>query len=195
MSKIDPSALSDEQRKVLKALKDERDGRFRKEQKRYQIVIVILLIGVILLSLRDGGGRNTEVLAPDYSVTVEEPNAYPSAEVSQVGGMMTMAYEDKVTYDVKDNIVSLHYGNLSGSTTSTILQVIVYESDESELLLTQSGVLRPGYSVDVLKGQLDGKATLDPGSYSGVIRVLGYNEDMTEKPAVNTEISVTVIVR
>lgn len=199
MSKIDPNALSDEQRKVLKALKDERDARFRKEQKYYRIAIVILLIGVILLSIRDGGIKKSEVLLPDYSVAVDEPNAYVSQDSqmnsSQSGNTVTLVYADKVTYSSNENRVSLHYSNPSDSTAAAILQIIVYDADGAECLLAQSGVLRPGYSVDALAGALDENSVLDSGSYSGVMRVLFYNTHAGSEPTVSTDISVTITVK
>lgn len=194
MTKIDPNTLTDEQRKALKAIKDERDRRFQQEKKRHQVVIILLLVVVVLLSIRDGGISKTGVLLPDFSLLENDPYAFPSGQnTSQTDGAIALAYSNKISYHVDENLVSLLYTNNSASTSAAVLQIIGYASDGSEYLLAQSGMIKPGYSLNAL--ECVKKVKLDSGSHAGIMRVLFYDEARGERAVVTTDIPVAIFVQ
>ena len=146
------------------------------------------------------------VLAPDYPLIKDEPNSQPTEddqqkfEVSENGGAVALNYSDKVEYGLSDQTVTLFFANPGSSTQAVVLQIIVYggvnvdTGKPEEYLLAESGILRPGYYVERLDADLESNVSLASGVYSGVMRVLFYNEDTGERAVVNTEIPVNISV-
>ena len=121
-------------------------------------------------------------------------------EVSEIGGAVELNYSDKVEYGLSDQTVTLFFANPGSSTQAVVLQIIVYggvnvdTGKPEEYLLAESGILRPGYYVERLDADLESNVSLASGVYSGVMRVLFYNEDTGERAVVNTEIPVNISV-
>lgn len=184
--------------------------KFQRTRRDLRLAALLLLIPVILLVLRTGWFRPADdgkvVLAPDYPLIKDEPNSRPTNDnqekftTSQSGGAVALNYSDKVSYDMASGIVTLSFANPGSSTQAMVLQIIVYGGANAdtgkpdEYLLAESGILRPGYYVEQLAATVEEGVTLSTGVYSGVMRVLFYNEDTGEKAIVNTDIPVNIAV-
>lgn len=189
---------------------DQTEKQFKKARNRLRLLAILLLIPIILLIIREGWigvSSDDVVLEPDYALIDDEANAKPTdddqekLEAEAGGGAVALAYSDKVTYSMADNMVYLDFANPSSSIQSMILQVIVYGEKNAdtgkpkEYLLAESGILRPGNRVDQLNGDKDERVKLSEGNYSGVIRLLFYDPDTGEKSIVGSEIQVTIAVQ
>lgn len=199
MSKYEKNPISEE---MALTLEEQRDERFEKVRRRYRIAVVVLLVAIVLLAIRVGGGsKEPVVLAPDYPQVEQEPNAFPSnddqtqMEAAENGGAVAIIYSDQVIYDLASGQLTLMYTNPSSSTASVIVQIIVYGPDGAEYLLAQSGAMEPGYGITTLDNDLDSNVILGQGGYSGVMRLLFYNSITGERAIVNTEIPVDITVQ
>lgn len=196
MSKYEKDQLSEE---MAATLEEQRDERFDKVRWRYRIVVILLLVAIILLAIRLPA-KQPVVLAPDYPLVEQEPNAFPSKdnetklEAADNGGAVAIIYSDQVSYDLSDNKLTLQYTNPSNSTAAVIVQIIIYGPNGEEYLLAESGAMVPGYAVTTLDGDMDSSIVLVEGAYSGVMRLLFYNPATGERAIVNTEIPVTITV-
>ena len=190
--------------------KQEPEKSFERTRRDLRLAALLLLIPILLLVIRTGWFKPAEdgkvVLAPDYPLIKDEPNSQPTEddqqkfEVSENGGAVALNYSDKVEYGLSDQTVTLFFANPGSSTQAVVLQIIVYggvnvdTGKPEEYLLAESGVLRPGYYVERLDADLESNVSLASGVYSGVMRVLFYNEDTGERAVVNTEIPVNISV-
>ena len=187
--------------------KPEKD--FQRTRRDLRLAALLLLLPIILLVLRTGWFRPADdgkvVLAPDYPLIKDEPNSRPTNDeqekftASQSGGAVALAYSDEVSYDIASGLVTLSFTNPGSSTQAMVLQVIVYgdvdaQGKAQEYLLAESGILRPGYYVEQLTATPEEGVAMSTGVYSGVMRVLFYNEDTGEKAIVNTDIPVNIAV-
>ena len=190
--------------------KQEPEKSFERTRRDLRLAALLLLIPILLLVIRTGWFKPADdgkvVLAPDYPLIKDEPNSQPTEddqqkfEVSENGGAVALNYSDKVEYGLSDQTVTLFFANPGSSTQAVVLQVIVYggvnvdTGKPEEYLLAESGILRPGYYVERLDADLESNVSLASGVYSGVMRVLFYNEDTGERAVVNTEIPVNISV-
>lgn len=190
--------------------KQEPEKSFERTRRDLRLAALLLLIPILLLVIRTGWFKPADdgkvVLAPDYPLIKDEPNSQPTEddqqkfEVSENGGAVALNYSDKVEYDLSDQTVTLFFANPGSSTQAVVLQIIVYggvnvdTGKPEEYLLAESGILRPGYYVERLDADLESNVSLASGVYSGVMRVLFYNEDTGERAVVNTEIPVNISV-
>lgn len=190
--------------------KQEPEKSFERTRRDLRLAALLLLIPILLLVIRTGWFKPAEdgkvVLAPDYPLIKDEPNSQPTEdnqqkfEVSENGGAVALNYSDKVEYGLSDQTVTLFFANPGSSTQAVVLQIIVYggvnvdTGKPEEYLLAESGILRPGYYVERLDADLESNVSLASGVYSGVMRVLFYNEDTGERAVVNTEIPVNISV-
>ena len=190
--------------------KQEPEKSFERTRRDLRLAALLLLIPILLLVIRTGWFKPADdgkvVLAPDYPLIKDEPNSQPTEdnqqkfEVSENGGAVALNYSDKVEYGLSDQTVTLFFANPGSSTQAVVLQIIVYggvnvdTGKPEEYLLAESGVLRPGYYVERLDADLESNVSLASGVYSGVMRVLFYNEDTGERAVVNTEIPVNISV-
>lgn len=190
--------------------KQEPEKSFERTRRDLRLAALLLLIPILLLVIRTGWFKPADdgkvVLAPDYPLIKDEPNSQPTEddqqkfEVSENGGAVALNYSDKVEYGLSDQTVTLFFANPGSSTQAVVLQIIVYggvnvdTGKPEEYLLAESGILRPGYYVERLDADLESNVSLASGVYSGVMRVLFYNEDTGERAVVNTEIPVNISV-
>ena len=190
--------------------KQEPEKSFVRSRRDLRLAALLLLIPILLLVIRTGWFKPADdgkvVLAPDYPLIKDEPNSRPTEddqqkfEVSENGGAVALNYSDKVEYGLSDQTVTLFFANPGSSTQAVVLQIIVYggvnvdTGKPEEYLLAESGILRPGYYVERLDADLESNVSLASGVYSGVMRVLFYNEDTGERAVVNTEIPVNISV-
>lgn len=190
--------------------KQEPEKSFERTRRDLRLAALLLLIPILLLVIRTGWFKPVDdgkvVLAPDYPLIKDEPNSQPTEddqqkfEVSENGGAVALNYSDKVEYGLSDQTVTLFFANPGSSTQAVVLQIIVYggvnvdTGKPEEYLLAESGILRPGYYVERLDADLESNVSLASGVYSGVMRVLFYNEDTGERAVVNTEIPVNISV-
>lgn len=190
--------------------KQEPKKSFERTRRDLRLAALLLLIPILLLVIRTGWFKPADdgkvVLAPDYPLIKDEPNSQPTEddqqkfEVSENGGAVALNYSDKVEYGLSDQTVTLFFANPGSSTQAVVLQIIVYggvnvdTGKPEEYLLAESGILRPGYYVERLDADLESNVSLASGVYSGVMRVLFYNEDTGERAVVNTEIPVNISV-
>ena len=190
--------------------KQEPEKSFERTRRDLRLAALLLLIPILLLVIRTGWFKPADdgkvVLAPVYPLIKDEPNSQPTEdnqqkfEVSENGGAVALNYSDKVEYGLSDQTVTLFFANPGSSTQAVVLQIIVYggvnvdTGKPEEYLLAESGILRPGYYVERLDADLESNVSLASGVYSGVMRVLFYNEDTGERAVVNTEIPVNISV-
>lgn len=190
--------------------KQEPEKSFERTRRDLRLAALLLLLPILLLIIRTGWFKPADdgkvVLAPDYPLIKDEPNSQPTEddqqkfEVSENGGAVALNYSDKVEYGLSDQTVTLFFANPGSSTQAVVLQIIVYggvnvdTGKPEEYLLAESGILRPGYYVERLDADLESNVSLASGVYSGVMRVLFYNEDTGERAVVNTEIPVNISV-
>lgn len=182
----------------------EREGQARGNRviAALAAVLVLLMAVIIFLLLRSCGAeeRPPVVLEPDYPSISTDPNATPiedepAAEkpvVTQGGGSVTISFMDNVIYSASTGRLSLFYQNPGNSTHNVVLQVILVRGEE-EYLLSQSGVLEPGYQVTSLTAAEDAPQ-LSPGGYEGKLRLLFYDMETGERAIVDTDIPCTVTV-
>ena len=164
------------------------------------LTVNIVLIPILLLHNNFGEKDDPGVLDPDYPVISQEPNAPPIASdsteerptVNEGGGSVTISFMDSITYKPATGQLSLFYQNPGVSTHNVVVQVIVVRGDE-EYLLSQSGILAPGYQVTSLQAS-DGAPQLSPGGYEGKLRLLFYDLETGERSIVDSNIPCTVTV-
>ena len=170
------------------------------------VVLAVLIIVIILLLLKtcscigDSGTDGPTVLEPDYPSISAEPSAEPiesdnsgeKPNVSQGGGSMMISFTDSVTYTLSTGKLSLFYQNPAASTHNVVVQVILTRG-EDEYLLSQSGILEPGFQVTGL-GAVDDVPQLSPGGYDGVLRLRFYDPETGERAIVDTDIPCTITV-
>ena len=176
------------------------ENKEKKQDKSKWLILLLLLITLIAvcvtvwaLFFRDAGGV---ALAPDYAPQQREQNAETipddsgeKLEAPQGGGAVSLTYSTQVTIDLSDQVASLYFANPGKSNQDMLVQIVV-----QDVVLTQSGVLEPGYQVkllDLFEGSAD---LLSPGGYEGKFVILYYNQESGEKAMVNTEIPVTITV-
>lgn len=163
------------------------------------LTVNIVLIPILLLK-NFGGSDDPVVLDPDYPTISQEPNARPiesdSTEerptVNEGGGSVTISFMDSITYNPATGQLSLFYQNPGASTHNVVVQVILVRGEE-EYLLSQSGILAPGYQVTNLQAS-EGAPQLSPGGYEGKFRLLFYDPETGERSIVDTDIPCTVTV-
>ena len=163
------------------------------------LTVNVVLIPVVLLR-NSGGSDDPVVLDPDYPTISQEPNAQPiesdSTEerptVNAGGGSVTISFMDSITYNPATGQLSLFYQNPGASTHNVVVQVILVRGEE-EYLLSQSGILAPGYQVTSLQAS-EGAPQLSPGGYGGKLRLLFYDPETGERSIVDTDIPCTVTV-
>ena len=185
--------------------------QFTRERRKLRWTALGLLVLILLLLLRLGwlklgGDDGKVVIPPDYPLITIDPDAKPTNDnqqkftASASGGKVGLSYSDKVSYSMADGTVSLKFANPGASTEAMVLQIIVYGSinettgKPDEYLLAESGVLPPGYYVEQLSATVEEGVTLTTGVYSGVMRILFYNEETGERAVVNTDIPVSITV-
>lgn len=212
MSVIDTERPVAEPQTLPQQAPPQRDNdQFTRTRRRLRMVALLLLIVVILLALRVGWFKKDKddkvVIPPDFPLIDIDPNSKPTGDnqdkftASQGGGAVAMSYSDKVGYDMSTGAVTLSFANPGSSTQAMVLQIIVYggvnedTGKPAEYLLAESGILPPGYYVEQIKATVEEGVTLTTGVYSGVMRVLFYNEQTGEKAIVNTDIPVNITVR
>lgn len=188
----------------------EADRQFTRERRKLRWAALVLLLLIILLILRLGwfklGDDGKVVLPPDYPLITIDPDAKQTDDgqgkftASQGGGKVALSYSTDLSYNMASGKVTLSFANPGSSTQAMVLQIIVYGGTNEttgkpdEYLLAESGILPPGYYVEQLSADLEEGVTLTTGVYSGVMRVLFYNEETGEKAIVNTEIPVNITV-
>ena len=163
------------------------------------LAVNVVLIPVVLLR-SPSGSDDPVVLDPDYPTISQEPNARPIESdatearptVSGGGGSVTISFMDNITYNPATGQLSLFYQNPGVSTHNVVVQVILVRG-EKEYLLSQSGILAPGYQVTSLQAD-DGAPQLSPGGYGGKLRLLFYDPETGERSIVDTDIPCTVTV-
>ena len=165
------------------------------------IVLIIIIIILLLRSCGNGGETGGEsVLEPEYPTISVDPGAEPienepseeAAEVSQGGGSVTLSFKDSITYSLSTGKLSLYYQNPSASTHNVVVQVILVRG-EDEYMLSQSGILKPGYQVTSLTAD-ENAPQLSQGGYEGKIRLRFYDPETGERAIVDTDIPCTVTV-
>lgn len=167
-------------------------------------LLIILIIIIILLLLKscnkpsepDGPGS----LEPDYPSIDIDSNAEsiendPSGEapsVSQGGGSVSISFKDKVTYSLSTGKISMFYQNPGTSTHNVVVQMILVRGEE-EYLLSQSGILKPGYQITSMTAD-ENAPQLSAGGYDGKIRLRFYDPETGERAIVDTDIPCTITV-
>lgn len=164
-------------------------------------VNIVLIPIVLVLTRQDSAGNDPVVLDPDYPTISQEPNARPIESdsttearptVNAGGGSVTISFMDNITYNPSTGQLSLFYQNPGASTHNVVVQVILVRGEE-EYLLSQSGILAPGYQVTSLQAS-EGAPQLSPGGYGGKLRLLFYDPETGERSIVDTDIPCTVTV-
>ena len=164
------------------------------------LILIVIIIILLLRSCGSGGDDGPVILDPDYPSMGNDPNAETIPDdnsgekptVSQGGGSVSISFMDTVTYSAATGQLSLYYQNPRASTHNVVVQVILIHGDD-EYLLSQSGILQPGYQVTSL--QADEKAPqLSPGGYDGKLRLLFYDPETGERAIVDTDIPCTINV-
>ena len=161
------------------------------------VLVVLVAVIVVMLIKQNDPGDDPVVLDPDYPTISQEPNALPiendSTEerptVNEGGGSVTIAFMDTITYNPATGQLSLFYQNPGASTHNVVVQVILVRGEE-EYLLSQSGILEPGYQVTSLQASEDAPQ-LSPGGYEGKLRLLFYDLETGERSIVDSDIPCT----
>lgn len=165
-------------------------------------LLAVLIIVIILLLLRScGEEKGPPTLDPDYPTISDDPNAQPiesepetsAPDVSQGGGSVTISFKDQVTYSLSDGTISMFYQNPSVSTHNVVAQIILVQG-EKEYLLSQSGILKPGYQVTSMTVD-ENAPKLSEGGYNGKLRLRFYNPETGERAIVDTDIPCTITVK
>lgn len=98
---------------------------------------------------------------------------------NRAGGSMGITFSDEVNIDRASGSVTMEYSEDIAASHDTIVQLILTKGEE-EILLAQSGVVKPGHALEQMK-LLDGVAqTLTPGGYFGNLRLNFYALDRDE---------------
>lgn len=158
-------------------------------------LIALIAVGVTIWAIFFH--RPQVVLAPDYAPVEEEENAQPiegdsgdKLEAQEGGGAVSLTYANEVTVDLSDRKADLLFANPGKSLQDMVVQIAI-----DEMVIVQSGTLKPGNQVTTLS-LLDGAENqLQPGGYDGKFVVFYYDPDSGEKAVVNTEIPITVTVQ
>lgn len=166
------------------------------------LAVILLVLIIIILSLRSCSTDEgpAVVLEPDYATIEVEENAVPLApaegeekpEVVQGGGSVTISFQDGVTYNTATKEITLFYQNPWSSTHDVVVQVILVNG-ENEYLLGQSGLLKAGYEVNRISGETL-SVQLNPGGYTGKLKLLFYDPETGERAIVDTDIPTTITV-
>ena len=137
-----------------------------------------------------------QVLSPDYAPIEEEkyaesiPNdSGEKSKSEEGGGSVSLTYSNQVFIDLSDRKASMHFANPGRSNQDMVVQVLI-----QDVMIVQSGTLKPGNQVTALD-LLEGAAEkLTPGGYDGKFAVFYYSPDNGEKAIVNTEIPIQIAV-
>lgn len=171
-----------------------------KKSKSNLLILVLLLITTVAICVtvwalffRESGPK----LSPDYAPQEEEQNAEAipndsgeKMENPEGGGSVSLTYSREVDIDLSDETASLFFANPGKSNQDIVLQIVI-----QDIVIIQSGTLKPGNQVTILN-LLDGAAEkLSIGSYDGKFKVLYYHPKTGEKAIVNTEIPITITVK
>ena len=156
------------------------------------ITVIAICVAVWALFFRDSG----DTLTPDYAPREEEEYAETipgdtgeKMESPEGGGSVSLTYSRDVTVDLSDETAALLFANPGRSNQDIVLQIVV-----QDIVIVQSGTLKPGNQVKILD-LLDGTAKkLSAGIYEGNFNVLYYDPESGEKAVVNTEIPITITV-
>ena len=168
------------------------------------VTLIVLIIVIIILLLRSCSGNKDNgptVLEPDYPAmdvdsgaeSIEDDPSEEAPEVSQGGGSVTISFTDVVTYTLSTGKLSLFYQNPGASTHNVVVQVLLI-SGETEYLMSQSGILKPGYQVTSLTVD-ENAPTLSAGGYEGKLRLRFYDPETGERAIVDTDIPCTISVK
>ena len=171
----------------------------KKSKKNKIIMTILILITIIAIGVTVWAifFRNDDtVLAPDYAPREEEQYAEDipdddneKMESPEGGGSVSLTYSREVSIDLSEGKAALHFANPGKSNQDMVLQIVIQDN-----VVSQSGTVKAGKqvnSLDLLEGA-EGKLT--EGTYEGMINVLYYDQDTSEKAIVNTEIPVSITV-
>ena len=164
------------------------------------LILIIIIIILLLRSCTGDEGDGPVILDPDYPSMGDDPNAETIPDdnsgerptVSQGGGSVSISFMDTVTYSASTGQLSLYYQNPRASTHNVVVQVILVHGGD-EYLLSQSGILQPGYQVTSLQAD-ENAPQLSKGGYDGKLRLLFYDPETGERAIVDTDIPCTVTV-
>lgn len=170
------------------------------DRKRYQGLIVVLCIGIVLClaitiwALFFRGGSDS--ITPDYPPQGTEENQQPiegdSAEQidsPEGGGAINVTFGTTATVSLSEKAVSLYYANPGVSNQNVAILIMI-----DDIVVAKSDLITPGNEVTELVLEENAISRLQEGGYNAELIVRAYNDD-GEKAMVDTqgELTLTVI--
>lgn len=136
------------------------------------------------------------ILTPDIAPEQPEQNAQPipgdkaEEKESSAGGSVSLTYSDQVAIDLSREEANLLFANPGRSNRNLVLQIVV-----QDIVLVQSGTLKPGNQVKTLTLLSGAAEMLRPGGYDGSFIVHYYDRNTGKREMVNTEIPIYITVK
>ena len=79
------------------------------------------------------------------------------------------------------------------TSTKNMMLILLIRQNESEIVLGQSDLIPPGYSIYNMK--LNNVNNLPDGGYKGVLKTVFYDEKSNAKEIIDSEIEVSIEVK
>ena len=174
--------------------------RIKKEDRRDKRGLLILFLLFLMLFFAAVAAwalffRPEEeiVLAPDRVPEQADQHAKPipgdtgDQKNPSSGGSVSLRYSDQVSIDLSEERAELIFANPGRSSRDMVLQIVV-----QDIVLVQSGTLKPGNQVEMLP---EARKVLKTGVYDGNFVIYYYNAETGMREVINTEIPIVVTVQ
>ena len=167
---------------------------------------VFLLLGMVLAAIIAGVVAlivylNTPVIAADYPLPDEDPNATGiggdnTQKPDTPGGSVTMRFNDKVNVDLASGHVDVMYQNPQSSNQDCVITlcivkkregILTKEEIEDEYPIARSGLVRYGKQLRTMT-LLPDHVALEPGIYKGRFKIDAYNRYTGERAQANAQL-------
>lgn len=173
----------------------------KNNSKKWYLLLLLLLLLITVASVTVSVVtvlRGSEKKPPDYLLPPDDTNAETMggetpddtmAPPSEGGSAISIHYSDKISISLASGKATMRLGNPKKSLASMSASIIV-----QNVVIFESGLLRPGYVLRETDIPQEKLAMLSEGKYNGIFRLSFYDES-GEKSIVQSEIPVEITVK
>lgn len=167
---------------------------FDSDQVLNEGMLVDALLDFTILKTELISGLYNGRLILDYGGGQQIESPLVVAIHTRKGGTMDIGFSPIAEVVRSSSSVSMSYTSGTSATHDTIVQLILVK-DETEYLLAESGVVKPGKSLSKMELKRWSADLLEDGVYSGYLRLNFFDEkDKQADPSMTTDIDIEIYV-
>lgn len=160
--------------------------KFRAAFILWLLLGLLLLAGLLWLIFFGGKREDTPTYVPPIDTNATPIEGDDTVQNTSDGAFISMQYNLRATLSLSTGNIKIFFKNPGKSNQNAVLSLYVV-TDDSEIMIAESGMVIPGYELKDLKFMSD-RVEIEEGKYKGKYKLTYYDPETGEKSFIQPEI-------